>query len=137
VSKSPAKSRNSRPSRQSRAKFLPITEDMKPWSAMLQSELSTRPHTSTQPMFGFLSFYRRGTIFAALPQTRGFSSPSSLILKFNPMPSALRKRAQADSRMDTNTRLPGQGWFSFELRSVADLRDALFWLNQGYESAKK
>jgi hypothetical protein len=110
---------------------------MKQWSALLQSELSTWPHISTKSMFGFSSFYRRGTIFAALPQTRGFNSPSSLIVKFNPMPPALLKRAQADSRMDTNTRLPGKGWFSFELHSAGDLRDALFWLNHAYEAAAK
>jgi len=88
-------------------------------------------------MFGFLFFYRKGTVFAALPQTRGFSSSSSLIVKFNPMPPGLLKRAQTDPRMDTNTRVPGKGWFSFELSSEADMRDALFWLNHAYEAAAK
>ena len=91
---------------------------MKEWSAMLRSELRSWPDITTKSMFGFLSFYRTSTIFASLPQTRGFSSPSSLIVKFNPMPPALLKRAQSDPRMDTNTRLPGKGWFSFELDSV-------------------
>jgi hypothetical protein len=75
---------------------------MKEWSAMLAAELNSWPHTSTKPMFGFLSFYRNGTIFAALPQTRGFDSASSMILKFNPMAPALLKRAEADQRMDTS-----------------------------------
>jgi hypothetical protein len=88
-------------------------------------------------MFGFLSFYRRCTIFAALPQSRGFDSPSSLILKFNPMPPALLKLARADSRLDTNTRAPGNGWFSFRLSSDEDLHDALIWLNLAYETAGK
>jgi hypothetical protein len=124
-------------SKGSRAKFLPISDAMKEWSAMLQSELNCWPGITTKSMFGFLSFYRKGTIFAALPQTRGFSSSSSLIIKFNPMPPALLKRAQADSRLDTHTRIPGKGWFSFELNSESDLRDALFWLNQAYETAAK
>jgi hypothetical protein len=38
---------------------------MKRWSAMLQSELVSWPAISTKSMFGFLSFYRQGTIFAA------------------------------------------------------------------------
>ena len=38
--------------------------------------------------------------------------------------------------MDTNTRVPGKGWYSFELESQADVRDALWWLNQSYESVK-
>jgi hypothetical protein len=104
---------------------------------MLCSELNAWPRISAKSMFGFLSFYRAGTIFAALPQTRGFNSSSSFILKFNPMPPALLKRAESDPRMDTNTRLPGKGWFSFQLDSETDLRDALFWLNQAYEEAAK
>lgn len=104
---------------------------------MLQSELTSWPHVSTKSMFGFLSFYRRGVIFAALPRSRGFDSPSSLILKFNPMPPALLKRAQSDRRMDTNTRVPGKGWFTFRLNSEGDLRDALWWLSQAYEASAR
>ena len=110
---------------------------MREWSALLASELNSLPHVTTKSMFGFLSFYRKGKIFAALPQTRGFTSSSSLVVKFNPMPPALLKRAHADPRMDTNTRVPGKGWFSFELSSDADMRDALFWLNHAYEAAAK
>lgn len=99
--------------------------------------MNSLPRINTKSMFGFLFFYRRSVVFAALPQTRGFSSSSSLIFKFNPMPPALLERAQSDPRMDTNTRIPGKGWFSFDLSSEGDLRDALFWLHQAYESAKK
>jgi hypothetical protein len=53
------------------------------------------------------------------------------------MPPSLLKRAKIDRRMDTQTRLPGKGWFSFELTSESDLGDALFWLNEAYESAAK
>jgi hypothetical protein len=116
-------------------KFPAISEEMKEWSAMLAAELNSWPHISTKPMFGFLSFYRQDTIFAALPQTRGFNSASSMILKFNPMAPASLKRAEADERMDTSTRMPGKGWFSFEMRSADDLRDALWWLSQAYEAA--
>src|SRR6202007_2453394 len=97
-------------------------------SSCSAANLIVRPAISTKAMFGFLSFYRAGKIFAALPRTRGFDSSSSLILKFNPMPAALLKRAQSDARMDTNTRVPGKGWFSFEVTSEDDLGDALDWL---------
>ena len=103
---------------------------------MLMADLNSWPHISTRKMFGFLFFYRKGVVFAALPLTRGFDSPSSLILKFCPMPAKLWKRAQADERMHTSTRVPGQGWLSFQLHSEADLRDALSWLNQAYEAAR-
>jgi hypothetical protein len=120
-----------------RAKLLPISEEMRRWSALLASELNSWPDISTKSMFGLLSFYRKRKIFAALPQTRGFTSSSSLIVKFNPMPPALLKRAHADPRMDTNRRVPGKGWFSFALNSQTDVRDALFWLNHAYEAAAK
>lgn len=97
----------------------------------------TWPGVSTKPMFGFLSFYRAGKVFAALPRTRGFNSSSSLILKFNPMSPALLKKARSDARMDTNTRVPGKGWFSFEMATDRDLRDALRWLEQAYRGAKE
>ena len=118
-------------------KFLPISEEMKEWSALLQSELNAWPAITTRSMFGFLFFYRRGAVFAALPRTKGFDSPSSLVFKFDPMPPRLTKRATADQRMDASTKVTSKGWFSFKLSSDADLRDALFWLNQAYEAATK
>jgi hypothetical protein len=128
--RSPTPKRSRRP-----PKFPAVSEEMRHWSAMLGSQANTWPDVTTKSMFGFLSYYRAGTIFAALPQTRGFNSSSSFVLKFNPMPSALFKRAQSDPRMDTNTRLPGKGWFSFRLNFETDLRDALYWLNHAYEEA--
>lgn len=130
-----SRSTRRRPGR--RVKFLPISEEMKQWSAMLESELNSWPGITTKSMFGFLFFYRRGAVFAALPRTRGFESPSSLVFKFDPMPPALLKRARADSRMDMSTKVSSKGWFAFEMHSEGDLRDALFWLNRAYEAAKK
>jgi hypothetical protein len=129
--------KNSNAPRTRRATFAPISEDMRQWSSLLGAELMTWPAISTKAMFGFLSFYRAGKIFAALPRTRGFDSSSSLILKFNPMPAALLRRAQSDARMDTNTRVPGKGWFSFEVTSEDDLGDALHWLERAYQAARK
>ncbi len=108
---------------------------MKQWSALLESELNSWPAITTKSMFGFLFFYRRKTVFAALPRTRGFDSPSSLVFKFNPMPPALQKRAQADPRLDASMKASSKGWFSFELSSETDLGDALFWLSHSYEAA--
>jgi len=135
--KKPAKPAKSSGTHGRPVKFLPISEEMKQWSAFLESELKSWPNISTRSMFGFLFFYRRGVPFAAVPRTRGFDSPSSLIFKFNSMPPALQKRAQADSRMDASMKASSKGWFSFELSTETDLRDALFWLNQAYEAAMK
>ncbi len=131
----PAEKPSPRAERQSRAKFPLLSEEMKQWSAMLQSELNSWPAIATKSMFGFTFFYRRRAVFAALPRTRGFDSPSSIVFKFNPMPPALRNRAQADSRLDASAKATSKGWFSFQLTSTSDLRDALFWLNHAYEAA--
>jgi hypothetical protein len=118
-------------------KFLLISEEMKQWSAMLQSELNSWPSIRSKSMFGFLFFYRGKTVFAGLPRTRGFDSPSRLIFKFYSMKPALRERGKADSRIYASRQTSSNGWFSFELNSQSDLRDALYWLGQAYESAER
>jgi hypothetical protein len=87
-------------------------------------------------MFGFHCFYRRKKIFAALPATRGISTPNTLMFRIKPMPPELLERAKNERRIDLESRTSGAKWFLFELGSAEDLRDALWWLNQAYERAK-
>lgn len=103
---------------------------------MLGQELIKWPNVTTKPMFGFLGFYRRKKIFAALPFTRGIHTPNSLIFRITPMPPDILQRARKEPRIDTESRLPGAKWFSFEINFTDDLRDALGWLSQAYERAK-
>jgi hypothetical protein len=116
-------------------KFPLISEEVKQWSTLLQSELDSWPCITSKAMFGFRFFYCRGKVFAGLPRTRGFESPSALVFKL-PSPSpALRKRAKADARLSASRKASSKGWFSFELASDGDLRDALFWLHQACQTA--
>ncbi len=126
----PAKRRP--PKMRERPKMPPISEEMKLWSAMLKTELTGWPQVTSKPMFGMSGIYRRKRIFAALPVTKGFDTPSSIIFRFDPMPADLNQRALKEPRIT-----PGTRWFSFEVQSAEDLRDALWWLNQAYEAAKK
>jgi hypothetical protein len=119
-----------------RQKLSPIAEEMKQWSAMLGQELARWPHVKSRPMFGLLAFYRRAKIFAGLPVTRGLKSSHSIIFKIQPMPPELLRRATDDPHVDTESGIPGAKWYSFELTSAEDLRDALWWLSQAYERAK-
>jgi len=112
-------------------KMPPISEEMKQWSAMLKTEVSGWPQISTKPMFGMMGLYRGRKIFGGLPVTRGFDTPNSVIFRFDPIPSELEERASKDKRIS-----PGKRWFSFDVGSTADLRDALWWLNQAYERTK-
>jgi hypothetical protein len=120
------------PAMRDRPKMPPVSEEMKQWSAMLKAELNGWPQVTSKPMFGMSGMYRRKKIFAALPVTRGFDTPSSIIFRFDPVPAELNQRALKEPRIT-----PGKRWFSFEIRSAEDLRDALWWLNQAYEAAKK
>jgi hypothetical protein len=134
MTKSSSKPAKSRPSGERHGKMVPITEEMRHWSALLQAELESWPQVSAKSMFGMLCAYRGKTIFAALPRSRAFGSGSSIIFKFNSMPVQLLAKAKNDNRVGTST--PGKRWFSFELNSDSDLRDALVWLNQAYEAAR-
>jgi hypothetical protein len=131
------KAKRNRPTKQNarsmrdRPKMPPISEEMKQWSAMLKTEVSGWPRISTKPMFGMMGLYRGKKIFGGLPVTRGFDTPNSVIFRFDPMPQDLRQRVLKDSRIT-----PGKRWFSFEVASTSDLRDALWWLNQAYERAR-
>jgi hypothetical protein len=118
-------------------KFPVISEEMQHWSAMLEAELESWPAVTSKRMFGFRFLYRRKNVFATLPYSRGLFTPSSILLKFDPMPAGLFRQAQKEPRLDTGTRMSGKGWFSFELFSDADVRYAIWWLNQAYEAAKK
>jgi hypothetical protein len=118
-------------------KFPVISEEMQHWSAMLEAEVELWPAVSCKRMFGFRFVYRRKAVFAALPYSRGLFTATSILLKFDPIPTGLFQQAQKEPRLDTGTRMSGKGWFSFELFSDADVRDAIWWLSQAYEAAKK
>ncbi len=113
-----------------------VSDEMKLWSAMLGEEIARWPHVATRPMFGSLGYYRKKTIFAALPVTRAIGTPNAIIFKIKAMTPQVLARAKADSRIDPERVSPGAKWTSFEVQSEADLRDAMWWLNQVYERAK-
>lgn len=87
-------------------------------------------------MFGFRSFYRGKTIFAAIPRSREFDPVGSIIMKFDPMPEALYKCVESDPRLGTWNPIHRRGWFTFTLNSGEDLCDALWWLQQAHQSVK-
>src|SRR6266446_4928707 len=81
-----------------RPKMPPISEEMKQWSAMLKAELIGWPQVTSRPMFGMSGIYRRKKIFAALPVTRGFNTPSSIIFRLEPMPADFNQRSFYEPR---------------------------------------
>jgi hypothetical protein len=130
-------SKKPRAKRASMPKFFAVDEAMKHLASLLEGELRGWPGVTTKPMFGMISFFRKGAIFAAVPRTRTLRSPQSIILKFDPMPPALAAKTAVEPRLTRDAPGPGAGWHAFDLSSENDIKDALWWLNQAYELAGK
>jgi len=109
---------------------------MRQWCALVETEVLTWPDVEPKPMFGMLSFYRKGRIFAAVPRTRGLGSESAVIFKLEGAPESLVKKALMHPRV-TTLRFGKAGWIAFELDSLDDVREALRWFSQAYEVAGK
>jgi hypothetical protein len=107
---------------------------MKAWSAALATEVATWPNVTSRPMFGMTALYRRRKIFAALPRTRCMDLPDSVAFKLESPGPAISAKLRRDSRI-AFTDMAKARWLSFEIRSDADLRDALEWLGRAYEAA--
>ncbi len=118
-----------------RPKLLPVSEEMKQWSAMLEQEMGAWPKVDSRPMFGMIAFYRRGAIFAALPRTRALSNPRSILFRFDPMSPELTERTKKQANLRRESAFAKGHWLSLELETVESLRDALWWLNRAYECA--
>jgi hypothetical protein len=113
-----------------------IGDEMKYLCSMLGEELRTWPSVKSRAMFGMLGYYRDDVVFAALPVTRAIGSANAIIFKIKAMSEAQTDRASHDLRLGTGTNIKAQRWHSFEIHSEDDLRDALWWLGQAYESAR-
>ena len=111
-----------------------VPEEVRELSALLKSELDTWPGITYRKMFGMTAAYRKGVIFAGLPDKRALITERSVIFKFAKQSPSLEKRLKADGRVLAGEQ-PGQMWFGFELESVRDINSALAWLNLAYEAA--
>jgi hypothetical protein len=118
-------------------KWFPVDDEMKELSAMLEKEVSAWPGVSKRPMFGYQGLYRDGLIFAALPRSRAMNSPRSVMFKLTAMSRALLNSVNKDSRVNALSRVPGPGWFLFEMDEAPATQSALGWLGRAYEAAKK
>lgn len=127
--------KSSRAGRQ-RPPLVRLPDEMRRIFAMLADELATFPEITTRPMFGFTGFYRRGTIFAAIPRSRAIGSPSSLIFKLNAAPERVFARLKRDQRI-TPSEKGMTGWHSFEISAEQDIAAAQQWLAEAWRWAKK
>jgi hypothetical protein len=120
----------------SRPKLPRASEEMKEWSAALSTEVAGWPQVTARAFFGFTALYRRDRIFALLPRTRAMETPNSLAFKLEGPGSQLLSELRHDRRVGS-IEMQKARWFTFEVTTGADLRDALDWLGQAYERAGK
>jgi hypothetical protein len=119
-----------------RPKLPKVSDEMKAWSAAIATEVAGWPQVTGRAFFGFTALYRRDRIFALLPRTRAMGTPNALAFKIESPASRILDQMQRDPRVGS-TRMRKARWFSFELATSGDLRDALEWLGQAYEGAGK
>lgn len=96
---------------------------MQRWCALLEQELLAWPDVTAKPMFGMRGFYRRKTIFAAIPRTKAAGSARSVLIKLPGVSDERLKRGAG----------PDAAWATFELASLDDVREALTWLERAYQ----
>ncbi len=108
---------------------------MQQWCALLQQELTTWGQVAVRRMFGMTSFYRRDAIFAAVPATKAFFSPYSIIFKLQSPTESQRRKLAADARVNLSFGI-GEKWYGYELASAADIRGALEWLDEAFRAAR-
>jgi hypothetical protein len=116
-----------------RLKFVKITEQTKAWSAALGEELSGWQSVKARRMFGMTVFYRTRMIFAALPLTRSFETPTAVAFKL------YRKTAETLQRLERDPlvlRFSAEApkWIVLELRDEKDLAHALKWFGIAYRA---
>jgi hypothetical protein len=117
-------------------KAFEIPEEVKRWAALLSDELASWPQVTRKKMFGMSSFYRKESIFAAIPHTKAFFSPSSIIFKLQVPTARQQTKMRTDPRINLSFGI-GQKWYGYELQSDNDLRGALEWLGEAFEAASK
>jgi hypothetical protein len=116
----------------SRPKLPKASEAMKAWSAALAAEVGGWPQVTALAFFGFTALSRRDRIFALLPRTRAMETPNSLAFKLESPAPKVRTLLEQDPRVGA-TEMQKARWFTFELATDADLRDALHWLGMAHK----
>jgi hypothetical protein len=125
-----------KPEKRPRPKLPAISEQMKAWSAALASETVDWAQVKQRIFFGFIGLYRKDTMFAVLPRTRGMETANALAFRIDSPTAKVRLRLENDPRIGA-AEIKKARWFSFEVSSDADLHDALDWLGQAYKAAGK
>jgi hypothetical protein len=94
------------------------SEEMRHVSALIDGEISQWPEVTARSMFGFRAYYRKGAIFALLPETRALETPNSIAYK-----------------LQTGGAREGAMWIFCETDGPDSVRRALTLLDRAYRTA--
>lgn len=100
----------------------------------LDVELSVWPDVTSKRMFGMKVYFRRGTIFAALPLTRSFETPTSIAFKLYKKMGRTLQALKHDALIVPSAAEEDPKWILLELRHEKDLRKALQWYQVAYRT---
>jgi hypothetical protein len=103
-----------------REKFARVPEEIRRLSVLLEEEALRWPEVSARSMFGMRALYRKGVIFALLPETKMIDRPTAIGYKFADRPEARRE---------------GHQWQLFDVGSEADIAGALQILGEAHRKA--
>lgn len=117
-------------------KLTHVSEAMKQWCALMESELLSWPQVTAKPMFGMVGFYRKGKIFAAIPRNRTVGNTDAVLVKLQGASERLTEKALSHPKAIT-TAMPKAGWISMAMDSIDDVREMLRWFSHAYELVGK
>jgi hypothetical protein len=118
-----------------RETFLPISEQMKAWSAALAAEFQDWPQVTQKSFFGFTALYRGKTLFGLLPRTKSVFTPKAVAFRFESLSRDVRALIEKDPRVAAFDKHKTR-WFTFELSSDSDLHDALEYFGRAFDQAR-
>lgn len=119
-----------------REKFLPVSDQMKAWSAALAAEFQDWPQVTRKSFFGFTALYRGKTIFGLLPRTKSVFRPNAVAFRFESLRREVKPLLARDSRVAAFDKKKTR-WFTFDLSSDSDLHDALDYLRRAFNAARR
>jgi hypothetical protein len=117
-----------------REKLLPLTEQMKAWSAALAAELRDWPQVTQKSFFGFTALYRGRLMFGLLPRTRSVFKGNAVAFRLECGNRSAQALLRKDSRIAAFDKDKAR-WFTFQILADSDLHEALHFLGRAFEAA--
>ena len=115
--------------------MLPVSDQMRAWSAALSDEFRDWPGVTQKSFFGFTALYRGNTMFGLLPRSRSLFKGNAVVIRFDRLTRSVRSRMEKDPRVAAFDKDKTR-WFAFELSCDDHLHDVIEYLARAYAAAR-